>query len=762
MQVSNTKAYLANTNVFIKSQLANTNSSIASRATWSALTSTNTAIRNYVDTSVSNVVNAAPGTLNTLRELASALANDANFAVSTTNLIATKISVANTKAYLANTNAYIATRATWASVTGTNTAIRSLVSDRLQVANAKSYMQVANTKAYLANTNAYIATKVSTTSFNTIWADTNSRITLVNSNLTGTNTALRTLISDRLQVANAAAAYQTKSVERAALANTNSWNATQDSRITLINTNLTGTNTALRTLINDRLQVANAVATYQTKAVERAALANTNSRINLLNTNLLNTNTTIRSLISSSGGSLVTTTTATVKNLTQNDTVITGVTAAVATGYLQVANAVATYTTKAYAAANSYVKSTLANTNAYIATRATWAALTATNTAIRALDTAKLSVANAVSTYATKASPTTSGLLAHTGRATVSTNLAVSGNTTLSGLVSINYTGSANSSLAIRGTNTKGGAGYHDFLVAYNGGGGSAPAKWFRTDSSGNLQLLNSAYTAVIMQVSDAGQQSIAGAASTSNDPTTNWLSFNNNNFALYDDGNPHIHSRGSGTAMWINTNGGDIRMQQQSPVNGGSVGNSILMGGSSSATATGYLNVLGSKSYAVSGYGYLAASSGGPSGYISGSSGTVPYGIYCSNRIQATEFDATSDERAKVIQGTIPLETAINFVKKIDGIHYTWDTDAVEHDDKGLKAGFGAQAVHKAGFDHMVGVIRNDQMKEQIDEDGWVHPEGMQLTMGYNQAIAYHHEVIKHLLNKIDDLEKKLKEVTG
>jgi hypothetical protein len=537
MQVSNTKAYLANTNAFIKSQLANTNSSIASRATWTALKSTNTAIRSYVDTSVSAVVNAAPGTLNTLRELASALANDANFATSTTNLIATKISVANTKAYLANTNAYIATRATWASVTGTNTAIRSLVSDRLQVANAKSYMQVANTKAYLANTNAYIATKVSTTSFNTIWADTNSRVTLVNSNLTGTNTALRTLISDRLQVANAAAAYQTKSVERAALANTNAfiksqlantnayiatratWSSvtgTNTALRTLINdrlqvanasatyqtkaveraalantnafiksqlantnayiatkaswTGLTSTNTALRTLISDRLQVANAATIYQTKAVERAALANTNSRINLLNTNLLNTNTTIRSLISSSGGSLVTTTTATVKNLTQNDTVITGVTAAVATGYLQ--------------------------------------------------------VSNAVSTYATKASPTTSGLLAHTGRATISTNLAVSGNTSFGGLVNINYTGSANASIVIQGTNTKGGTGYHDFLMTRNGGGGTNPNKWFRITSTGALEIINSAYSATSLSLTDAGGLSVPGPISVAGKQAVNGPAF--------------------------------------------------------------------------------------------------------------------------------------------------------------------------------------------------------------------------------------------
>jgi len=63
--------------------------------------------------------------------------------------------------------------------------------------------------------------------------------------------------------------------------------------------------------------------------------------------------------------------------------------------YLQVANANAKFATKAYAASNTYVKSTLANTNSYIATKASWSSLTGTNTAIRALATTKLAVANA-------------------------------------------------------------------------------------------------------------------------------------------------------------------------------------------------------------------------------------------------------------------------------------------------------------------------------------------------------------------------------
>jgi len=321
---------LANTNAFIKSQLANTNSYILTKASWSALAGTNTAIRTLV----------------------------------------------SDRYQVANVNTLLNAKATWTGLTGTNTAIRALVSDRYQVANVNTLLAAKATWAGLTATNTAIraldAQKLQVANATTLllakasWAG-----------LTGTNTEIRTLISDRLQVANAVATYQTKAIERAALANTNSYIGTKVNittfNLALANTNaaiaaagggggggaswsaLTTTNTALRLLISDRLQVANAATTYQTKATERAALANT----------------------------------------------------------------------------NAFIKSQLANTNLRVALLNT--NLTGTNTAIRALDTAKLSVANAVSTYATKIAPTTSGLHAHTGRATISTNLAVTGNTTITG-----------------------------------------------------------------------------------------------------------------------------------------------------------------------------------------------------------------------------------------------------------------------------------------------------------------------------------------
>ena len=74
------------------STLANTNSYIATKASWTALTGTNTALR---------------------------------------TLISDRIQVANTVAFLAG-------KASWSALTGTNTAIRALVSDRYQVANINS------------------------------------------------------------------------------------------------------------------------------------------------------------------------------------------------------------------------------------------------------------------------------------------------------------------------------------------------------------------------------------------------------------------------------------------------------------------------------------------------------------------------------------------------------------------------------------------------------------------------------------------------
>ena len=191
-------------------------------------------------------------------------------------------------------------------------------------------------------------------------ANTEDRIDLINTNLTGTNTALRTLISDRAQVANL---------------------AVQTARVTLVNSNLTGTNTALRTLISDRAQVAN--------------LATQATRINLVNTNLTGTNTAVRSLVSTEAARVTLVNT----NLTGTNTAVRSLVSTEAarvtlvnTNLTGTNTAIRLLVNDRAQVANVSGLAALGNTNARIALVNT--NLTSSNTALRSLINDKAAIAD--------------------------------------------------------------------------------------------------------------------------------------------------------------------------------------------------------------------------------------------------------------------------------------------------------------------------------------------------------------------------------
>jgi hypothetical protein len=312
--------------------------------------------------------------------------------------------------------------------------------------------------------------------------------------------------------------------------------------------------------------------------------------------------------------------------------------------------------------------------------------------------------------------------------------------------------------MTISGTSalgSKGGAGYTDFLqVINNWSAATNPNKWFRVNSTGGLEILRNDYGAQILSLSDGGVLSVGGgntSATLNNDPTTNYLSFNNNNSSIYDDGNTHIHSRGGGGSMWLNTNGGAIILGNQSPVLGGAAASGIIMG-SGSTTIKAFANIYGGKSYSIGSYGFLYT--GGAGNSPAGTTGT--FGLYVQNRIEAAEFDATSDERLKNIQGEIELDDAIKLVNNLKPIKFTWK----DNESEGIKAGYSAQQVVKSGFNHLIGHIKNEDLIETTDDEGFTSPDGLQLTMNYDQVTPYHGVVLKHLLEKIEQLEKEIKEL--
>ena len=291
-------------------------------------------------------------------------------------------------------------------------------------------------KSQLANTNTYIATKTDSTNPTTSGVLAHTGRATISTNLTVSgNTVVSKLVANGSV---GTAGYVLKSTGSGVYWDAAVGSGTIVSLTTTALKDLTQNDTvvtsAQATSATNYLQVANAVSTFQTKAIERSALANTNTYIatkvntTTFNSALANTNTYIATKVNT-----------------------TTFNSALANTNTYIATKVNTTTfNSALANTNSFIKSQLANTNLRVNLINT--NLTSTNTAIRLLVSDRLQVANAAATYATKESPTTSGVLAHTGRATISTNLTVSGNTVVSKLVANGSVGTAGYALKSNGS----------------------------------------------------------------------------------------------------------------------------------------------------------------------------------------------------------------------------------------------------------------------------------------------------------------------
>ena len=312
--------------------------------------------------------------------------------------------------------------------------------------------------------------------------------------------------------------------------------------------------------------------------------------------------------------------------------------------------------------------------------------------------------------------------------------------------------GNTNGMLVFSGSGTVGGTGYTDFIRVTNTSAGATNInKTIRVNNTGRLEFLNSTYTFQTLNLSDNGILSVGGdnfAGTSSSDGVSNYLQFGNNTSQIYDDGNFHIHSKSASQSMWINTNGGQLNLLAQAPLAGGSIGSGIAI---ATTSLNGYVTINTGRTITTAvAYGFLTTAGAGT---YPGGSQSVSISLYANNRIWGQEIDAFSDERMKDIQGEITLEEGVKLVNNLIPIKYTWK----EGDDKGIKAGYSAQQVSKAGFDHLISLIPKEGLEETIDEDGFLSPKDTQFSMNYDQVVPYHGVVIKHLLEEIENLKKEI-----
>ena len=170
--------------------------------------------------------------------------------------------------------------------------------------------------------------------------------------------------------------------------------------------------------------------------------------------------------------------------------------------------------------------SALANTNTYIATKVNTttfnSALANTNTYIAtrvSTSTFNSALANTNTYIGTKASsvnPATSGLLAHTGRATISTNLAVSGNTSTNKATVTSRLDASNANTLIGSLSANGSLGSSGYALKSNGTTvywGATAAATFTASSTDTLtnKTFDTAGTGNVFRINGTGITAVTG-----------------------------------------------------------------------------------------------------------------------------------------------------------------------------------------------------------------------------------------------------------
>lgn len=143
--LANTNAYIASVDSTRASDLANTNAKLLNIE--SNLLSTNTDIRSAISTEVTNLVDSAPSTLDTLNELAAALGDDANFATTIATNLGQKLGATASITLTGDVtgSGSFSSNSVSIALTDTNLANTNLaIADRLQVANADSRFILAS------------------------------------------------------------------------------------------------------------------------------------------------------------------------------------------------------------------------------------------------------------------------------------------------------------------------------------------------------------------------------------------------------------------------------------------------------------------------------------------------------------------------------------------------------------------------------------------------------------------------------------------
>lgn len=128
-------------------------------------------------------------------------------------------------------------------------------------------------------------------------------------------------------------------------------------------------------------------------------------------------------------------------------------------------------------------------------------------------------------------------------------------------------------------------------------------------------------------------------------------------------------------------------------------------------------------------------------------------YSIRATGRILCTQsVDVMSDRRTKKNIQELSDEFCSSFIERTNPVSFNW----IDGDDN-KSFGYIAQDLIREGFPDLVNFTHDDNVEEEIDEDGFIHPAGVKFTVTYQHIIPILAKNQKRLMKENAELKAKL-----
>jgi hypothetical protein len=246
------------------------------------------------------------------------------------------------------------------------------------------------------------------------------------------------------------------------------------------------------------------------------------------------------------------------------------------------------------------------------------------------------------------------------------------------------------------------------------------------------------------------------GGASSNGNNGTAYQSLIGGN--VYIDGGGGYCQGGDGNSVAVTQGSIYLRTGAQKSGNtyyGNSQQTTLMTVASTGITAAVGMVIDGTISTSLTGYYFYQIGASNPNKATwANYAGTLSLGmsLKCAGNIVCPEYNCNSDIRLKKIIKKIEIDDGLKFMKN-EEILFEWKSAPGS-----VQSGYKAQEVIKSGFGHLVTIVENKECTEEIDEDGFISPAGIQFVMNYNAVIPYHGVVIKHLVKENEELKKEQK----